>query len=784
MSDGDFQIEIDGRSVLASRGEMIIHVADREGVNIPRFCYHEKLSIAANCRMCLVEVERAPKPLPACATPVMDGMKISTNSEYARQAQKSVMEFLLINHPLDCPICDQGGECELQDLAIGYGDGVSRFAERKRVVKDKNLGPLIASDMTRCIHCTRCVRFGEEIAGMPELGSTGRGEKLEIGTYIEKSIESELSGNVIDVCPVGALTSKPFRYRARTWEMQSREAVAAHDSVGSNVYVHIAQRKVMRVVPRRNDDVNETWISDRDRFSYEGMYSDDRLEAPQVKTSGSWAEVDWEDAIAATAEKLKSAVEKFGVDEVGVIASPNATTEELYLLQKVARGLGLRNIDHRLREADFRDQGQAPLHWSLGRPIAEFETLGAALVVGSNSRKEIPLVNHRLRKAAGAGAAVSFLNAVDYPANFKVSPGAVVSPAGWVRELAALVNAAGGGGDVPAQDWHKQVAADLKDNESSAILLGALAASHPQAAELRALAAKLAALTGASAGMLPHGANQAGAALAGVLPHRGPGGASVDPVGMDAGSMISRPRKVYVLLGVEPEFDCLNGAAALAAMKQAECVISLSAYDTEQVREYADVILPIALFAETDGSYVNSAGTWQSMNAAVAPFGQARPAWKILRVIGNALDFDGFEYMRCESVRQELRSQCPDSTAAGLPETGITPNVEEQAAGMWQCAETPMYSVDALVRRAGSLHRTPDGEWGASNTVQISPAEAERLGIADGQTVTVGDNGSGVELVVQLDSDVADGCARIAAGVQNNLALGGTHSPVSIQLAG
>ena len=784
MSDGDFQIEIDGRTVAANRGEMIIHVADREGIFIPRFCYHEKLSIAANCRMCLVEVERAPKPLPACATPVMDGMKVQTQSDYARQAQKSVMEFLLINHPLDCPICDQGGECELQDLAMGYGDGVSRFSERKRVVKDKNLGALIATDMTRCIHCTRCVRFGEEIAGMPELGATGRGENMEIGTYIEKAVESEMSGNVIDVCPVGALTSKPFRYRARTWEMQAREFVSPHDPVGSNLFVHIARRKVMRVVPRRNDDVNETWIADRDRFAYEGLYSEDRLGQPKLRGSdGALGNADWEDAIQAAADQLKSAVDKFGADEVGVLASPLATNEELYLLQKVARGLGIKNIDHRLREADLRDQDVMPLHASLGRPIAEIETLNAALVVGSNTRKEVPLVNHRLRKAAKTGASVRYLNAVDYPLNYDASSGCIAAPQDWVKELAGVVSAAGGDvANAEAGDWHKQVADELKNADNAAIVLGALAASHPRAAELRQLAVQLGSLTGASVGMLPLGGNQAGAALAGVLPHRGPGGAAVDSVGMDIRAMLARPRKAYVLFGLEPELDCLEGAGALQALKQAECVIALTAFDTPNLNEYANVMLPIAQFAESDGSLVNADGVWQSANAAVNPFGESRPGWKILRVLGNLLGLDGFDYMRCESIRSEMRAQCPQETLGGLVPSAVKVELGPTDKTVWQCAETPIYATDAIVRRAGALQHTPDGAFGAKAQVAMNTAQAAKLGAEAGGVVRVGENGSAIDMTLSIDDAIADGCARIATGVTSSLGLSGAHAPVSIEV--
>jgi NADH-quinone oxidoreductase subunit G len=444
MSEERVHIEIDGRPLQARRGAMIIEVADEAGIHIPRFCYHKKLSVAANCRMCLVEVERTPKPLPACATPVAEGMKIKTRSPLARDAQKSTMEFLLINHPLDCPICDQGGECELQDVAMGFGGDVSRFQERKRVVRDKDIGPLIATDMTRCIHCTRCVRFGAEVAGIRELGATGRGEHMEIGTYIEHSVDSELSGNVIDLCPVGALTSKPFRFSARAWEMLQRDTIAAHDCIGSNLHVHVRRNRIMRVVPRENEAVNETWISDRDRFSYQGLYGDDRLAAPLIKGSGGWQQTDWPTALSAAAAGLRRVLAERGAQQLGALASPSATLEELYLLQRLVRGLGSHNIDHRLRQGDFRDQDVAPLFPWLGQSIAALETLDAALVVGSHTRKEQPLANHRLRKAALRGSALMFVNPVAFEFNYPVAEAVVATPAGMLQALAAIAKALGG----------------------------------------------------------------------------------------------------------------------------------------------------------------------------------------------------------------------------------------------------------------------------------------------------------------------------------------------------
>ena len=504
MPDDTLSIEIDGRPFQARKGQMLIEVADANAIPIPRFCYHEKLSVAANCRMCLVEVERAPKPLPACATPVMDGMRVFTRSKLARNAQKSVMEFLLINHPLDCPICDQGGECELQDVAMGYGRDVSRFNERKRVVEDKDLGPLIATDMTRCIHCTRCVRFGEEIGGMPELGATGRSEDMEIGTYITRSVDSELSGNVIDLCPVGALTSKPFRFRARAWEMAQRDGVAPHDPVGSNIHLHVRQGRVLRVVPRANESINEVWISDRDRFGFEGLYSDDRVPAPMVKRDGAWTDVSWEEALEAAVLGLREVVAEKGADAVGALASASCTLEELFLFQKLVRGIGCANVDHRVRQRDFSDQAAAPTYPSMGMGVDELERLDAALLVGSTTRKEHPMVNHRLRKASLAGASVMHLDVMAHDLNLASAAQVVVAPSKLAARLAAVTAAAARLADrqpeglealtegVEVDSDAERIARTLVDAGRGAILLGPQAVNHGDAAALRGLAACLA----------------------------------------------------------------------------------------------------------------------------------------------------------------------------------------------------------------------------------------------------------------------------------------------------
>ena len=582
-------VEVNGVPLKARKGQMIIEVTDQAEIYVPRFCYHPKLTIAANCRMCLVEVEKAPKPLPACATPVAEGMKIFTRSKRAISAQKATMEFLLINHPLDCPICDQGGECELQDLAMGFGRGVSRYTERKRIVKDKNLGPLVSTDMTRCIHCTRCVRFGAEIAGIQELGANFRSDSSEIGTYIEKSVDHELSGNIIDLCPVGALNNKPYRYGARAWEMVAKPLVSPHDCAGSNLYAHVLRGRLRRVVPRENEAINESWLSDRDRFSCHGIYSDDRLLRPRVKQDGRWVEVAWQDALAVAVGSLKKATEVGGASGLGTLVSPSATLEEAYLLQRITRHLGSDNIDYRLRQRDFRDHTHDPKAPLLGCSIADLDTRQGILVIGSNLRMEVPIVAHRVRKAARKGASVAFLNPAIYEYYFKPAAYLAAAADALAANLAAVLAAAAkaAGTAVPAHvaravegvavtDAHRATAAALT-RKPALVLLGQIAQRHPQYADLRALAAALAAVTGATLGYLSEGANAAGAALAGATPHRGPGGNAVGRSGFDAGAMLETARDGYILFGIEPTKDLAEGAASLPPLRKA-AVVAFTAF--------------------------------------------------------------------------------------------------------------------------------------------------------------------------------------------------------------
>ena len=711
-------VEIDGVEYKANKGAMIIEVTDEHGISVPRFCYHKKLPVAANCRMCMVEVEKAPKPLPACATPVMDGMKISTRSDYARKAQRAVMEFLLINHPLDCPICDQGGECELQDLALEYGRGVSRFSEKKRVVSEKNFGPLIASDMTRCIHCTRCVRFLQHVAGYKEMGGMGRGENVEIGTFIEHNIESELSGNIIDVCPVGALTSRPFRFSARAWELVETPSIAPHDCVGSNTYLHTMRGKLMRAVPRENESVNEVWLADRDRFGYEGVNSDDRLQQPMLKKAGGWQSVEWEEALHVAAQALRERVENQGAEQLGVLVSPSATLEEQVLIADLAQGLGVSNLDHRLRQTDFTGQQDHPVFPYLGQSIADIEKLDAVLVVGSNPRKDQPIIGHRLRKAAVNGAGVMFINPVDYRYTFEPLHKAIVTPDRMVQTLAgvaaALLQESNSRAPEALQsvvdnalpDANEQaMAATLRETEQAAVILGLEASMHAGFSTLRALAVLVAELSGATLGFLSDGANSAGACLAGVLPHRSAAGVARENTGLTAVEMINQPLKNYLLMGIEPELDCADGDRALTAMQQAEFVVVLTPYVTDAMRDYADVLLPMNCFSETSGTYVNCEGRWQSFAAASRAPGASRPGWKILRVLGNLLELDGFGQTSSGQVRDSLQAQVGDVDVDNL-KYGEVAATDRATGGR----ELSMYSVDNIVRRAVALQQTADAD--------------------------------------------------------------------------
>ena len=786
-------IEIDGKKIEARDGAMVIEAADEAGIYIPRFCYHKKLSIAANCRMCLVEVEKAAKPLPACATPVTDGMKVFTKSLKAIDAQKGVMEFLLINHPLDCPICDQGGECELQDIAMGYGNDVSKFVEKKRVVKDKDLGPLIATDMTRCIHCTRCVRFGAEIAGIRELGATGRGEHMEIGTYITRNVTSEMSGNVIDLCPVGALTSKPFRFSARAWELVERDSVAPHDCIGSNLQVHVRSGKeVVRVVPRENESINETWISDRDRFSYEALNSAERLQAPLIKVDGEWRETDWETALQATVSGINRVIAESGANNFAALASPTSTIEELFLLQKLLRQLRIPNLDHRFRQTDFSFSNEDPVYPWLGQDIQNLEKNDAVLLIGSNIRKDQPIAAHRFRKACHNGMKMMHLNAVDYEFYMPIAEKVVVSPTAYVRELAgiagALLKATGkpapAGFDkissgVEITSTHQRIADTLQGQEQSSILLGPQAINHPQASSIRMLANLIASLSQSRFGYLPEAGNSVGAWISGFVPHRVPGGANAEMSGLNASEMLAKSLKGYLLLNTEPDIESASPAQAKQSLTNADFVVAMSYFGSENIKDYAHVILPIAPFAETSGTFVNAEGTWQSFNGVVAPAGDSRPAWKVMRVLGNLFSCDGFDYVISEDVLKEVKEKAGNIIAENSLEWRCPELTNSnKAADIVRIAEWQMYAGDSLQRRADALQSTFDADVAA---IRVNKDLAEKIGTVDGAHAVVAQNGTTITLPVIVDDLVADNSVLIHAGLDASSGLDTSFTPLTIK---
>ena len=708
------EIELDGQKVEVAEGCMVMHAAEKAGTYIPHFCYHKKLSIAANCRMCLVDVEKAPKPMPACATPVTQGMIVRTKSDKAIKAQQSVMEFLLINHPLDCPICDQGGECQLQDLAVGYGGSSSRYEEEKRVVFQKDVGPLISmQEMSRCIHCTRCVRFGQEVAGVMELGMIHRGEHSEITTVVGDTIDSELSGNMIDICPVGALTSKPFRYSARTWELSRRRSVSPHDSTGANLIVQVKNHKVMRVVPFENEAVNECWIADRDRFSYESLNSDERLTQPMLKQGGVWKTVDWQTALEYVANGLKNIKTDHGANSIGALVSPHSTLEELYLASALVRGLGSDSIDYRLRNAEFA----APegIRW-LGTSIASLSTLQRVLVVGSNLRKDHPLFALRVRHAVRHGAQLSVVDSSVGDWAMPIKHQLLQNASQWVQALGSIAsaiaqekNVAAPQGAAEASEASLAIARSLLGGERKAVLLGNAAAHHGQATALLALANWIGEQTGATVGYLTEAANTVGAQFAGAHPVGS---------GLNAGQMLAGGLKAVLLLNTEPAFDAANGAQASAAIGQAQMVVTLSPFKANM--DISDVLLPIAPFTETSGSFVNAEGRLQSFHAVVRPLGDTRPAWKVLRVLANVLGVPGFDFETSQDVLARA-TNAPAGKLAMLPAEQLSNAVgHPPAAGVASVAEpavASIYQLDGLVRRATSLQLTADARMAAGEGV-------------------------------------------------------------------
>jgi len=793
-------IELNGKALQVAPGSTIMDAAHQAGTYIPHFCYHKKLSIAANCRMCLVQVEKAPKPLPACATPITPGMKIFTHSELAVSAQKGVMEFLLINHPLDCPICDQGGECQLQDLAVGYGDSASKYEEEKRVVADKDLGPLVKTDMTRCINCTRCIRFTQEIAGVMELGQAFRGEHAEVMPFVEKTVDSELSGNIIDLCPVGALTSKPFRFSARTWELSRRKSISPHDSLGSNLIVQTKNDRVMRVLPRENEEINECWISDKDRYSYEALNSSSRLTSPMIKQDGVWHEVEWSVALDYVAHSLRD-IAKAGAETIGGLFSPHATLEELYLGQKLLRGLGCENIDTRLRHSDFSaDEKRHGLPW-LGMKITELSQLDRVLVVGSFLRKDHPLVAQRLRQSAKRGAQINFLHSAGDDQFIRRSGQAVLPPSQMPSFLAQIVKAvcaqkklpveaidiAGAFKDLAISTEAERIAQSLISGRSPGILLGNFAQQHPQAATLHALAFRLSELIGGKMGFLGEAANSLGAYVAKAVPQEH---------GLNAHSMLAKPRRAYVLLGVEPELDCAHALQALAALNQAASVVVLSSFKSQAALSYADVLLPVSPFTETSGTFINCEGRVQSFYAAVKPLAQTRPAWKVLRVLANLLNIPGFDYSSSEEVKAEALGAVKSDTSDFV--TGLDNAISDlpihlssdfPIENVERVADVPIHFADMLARYAPALQKTKDS---ASPVARMNSVTLSRFGLISGGRVKVGAGdtaniASSADLSalmpVELDDHLADNVIRIASGHASTVVVGPMFASLQVEKA-
>ncbi|HEU4853103.1 MAG TPA: NADH-quinone oxidoreductase subunit NuoG [Telluria sp.] len=767
------EIEIDGKKVEVAPGSMLMDAANKIGTYIPHFCYHKKLSIAANCRMCLVEVEKAPKPLPACATPVSAGMIVRTASEKAVQAQRSVMEFLLINHPLDCPICDQAGECQLQDLAVGYGNSNSRYAEEKRVVAPKDAGPLISmEEMSRCIQCTRCVRFGQEVAGQMEFGMVGRGEHSEITTFVGKTVDSEVSGNMIDLCPVGALTSKPFRYEARSWELSRRKSVAPHDSLGSNLIVQVKGGHVMRVLPLENEEINECWISDKDRFSYEALSSQDRLTRPMLKQGGEWKETDWQTALEYVAHGLRNIRHEHGADAIAAYGTAHSTTEELHLLAKLARGIGTENIDFRLRQTDFALDGETP--W-LGMPIAEVSTLRSAFVIGSFLRKDHPLLSTRIRAAVKAGGQLSVLHSVDENLLMPVAARMITAPSNWLAALSevvvAVANAKGvtppNGFDGKASDAAVALAATLSA-EGGAVFLGNAVTHHPDFSAIAAAAQWIAQQTGAKFGYLTEAANTVGGYLVGAT--------SKNPA-----PAFSQPKKAYLLFNAEPMLDAANPRQAADALAGAEMVVAMSAF--KHGFDYADVLLPISPFSETSGTFVNCEGRAQSFNGTVKPLGDTRPGWKVLRVLGNLMDVPGFGYETSESIRDELFGKGVTDLSARLSNT-VTVPMKATGYGpgsLERIADVPIYFADAIARRSEPLLRTRDGQ---PPKATLPAGLAGSLGVKPGDLVKVSQGAGSAVLVAEVDASLPPNAVRVPAAHELVSSLGAMFGAIAIEKAG
>jgi NADH-quinone oxidoreductase subunit G len=792
MSDS-ITVTINGQAIESEAGRLLIDVADDNNIVIPRFCYHKKLSVAANCRMCLVEIERSPKPMPACATQVMDGMVVQTRSAAAIAAQKSTMEFLLINHPLDCPICDQGGECELQDVAMGFGEGISQYTEQKRVVMDKNIGPLIATDFTRCIHCTRCVRFGDEIAGLPEMGATGRGENVEIGTFIEKSISSELSGNVIDICPVGALTAKPSRYTARPWELTQHASVAPHDCIGSNIFVHTRGNDVIRVVPRENESINESWISDRDRFSYTALKHESRITAPMLRENGQLQAVDWETALTLAVEKLSTLANQ-DASQIATLISPQATLEEHYLAQKLMRGLGSSNIDHRLNQVDFSSQDKSAVMPWLGRSLESVESVDACLIVAGNLQQEQPLLSHRIRKARiNNNASVSAICHLAGQYNFDLHEELNGSAEQLVNDLAGVVLAMSeksttGLADhlgrllkgIQLQEEHGSIANSLLDGSNTAVFVGVQALASPYLPLIQELCEAISSLSESSLGYLSPSANSAGACLAGSLPHRQAGGVEVSTPGQDARQLMNSNHKLLISFGLNPALDICDSSLVRQLEQNNEFTIAINSHSNEFIEKNADLVLPLASFTETSGTFVNVEGLWQSFKGCVKTPGESRQGWKILTALGQLLLAGEFEYEDSVAVKNEVKELCREvslNNQCGIQSSEKKLPVNSQS--IQKVSIMPIYAGDELLRLCKPLQATP--LMTDQCAILMNRQQAEKSNIADAELVHIRQGQGTAVLPLRISEDIATGCVCIPSGFEAVKALTDAYGSVELE---
>ncbi|PCI36299.1 MAG: NADH-quinone oxidoreductase subunit G [Thiotrichales bacterium] len=796
VSEITVSVIIDGKKLEVPQGSMIIEAADDAGITIPRFCYHKKLPVAANCRMCLVELKDGRKPMPACATPITEGMEVFTKSPKAIASQKAVMEFLLINHPLDCPICDQGGECELQDVALGYGKDVSRFNDGKRVVKDKDIGPLIATDLTRCIHCTRCVRFGVEIAGMKELGMLGRGEHAHIATFVENSVDSEVSGNMIDLCPVGALTSKPYRFTARAWELKQTATISPHDCVGSNMYVHTRVGEVMRVVPKENEEINEIWLSDRDRYSYTGLYSENRCTAPMIKRSGEWEEVTWEDALNFVKDNLNGIKDKLGASKLGALASANSTVEELYLLQKLMRSMGSNNIDYRLRKTDFSSQDIENDVVGIDCTLQDIEDLDAIFIVGCDVRQSAPLLHLRMRKAyLQNDAKIMSINPSDFNYKCKMHVNQIVNIDDMLLTMLPVtkyvLEAKKDTLSATLSNWLTCELKDIKVDASAskiakallgantkAIFLGQIAWQHSSYKDIYNCLQILKEVLGAKGGVISCRSNSTGAMLAGALPYADIKGNSNNAVGHNVKEMLTKMDAVdgYILLNVDPALDSIYAEDASRTLNDASCVVAITAFKSTHMLRYANVILPAATSFETNGSFINITGKLQSFIGVNSTISNVREAWKILRVLGNLLEIQGFDYSNVKEVLQDfdnMEIKKPAGVSWNLP-TIPKPQTELQ-----RIANIPTYAADPLVRNAAALQATQHAK--DSKYVGISEELAKKIAVKDGDMLLIKQNSNSIYMPVKVHKDLAELNVLLPQGIEETVNLGIGSSAINIQ---